>query len=217
MRVTDPWGTTFRLVEGSNDERDPRGKQPGDGISEGLAMRDLTIYSPLDCNMAGIARFCQQVLGAPILDQSTSQCVVSVGPRQTLSFVAHPQGQAVVQHEDLRDDHVEPPTGFSAFLSNYGPHVSIYVADLPGCYKRAEDLGITYVNPRFKRRAYTLEQAMDDCMFRILDIKDPDKPNDGIILQLEHEIRSVVKPDGTMYKSCPFDEIPKACRGAETA
>lgn len=180
-------------------------------------MRDLTIYTPVGCNMAGIARFYKQVLGAPILEQSTTQCVVSVGPRQTLSFVVHPKGQTVVQHEDLRDDHVEPPPGFSSFLSNYGPHVSIYVADLPGCYKRAQDLGIAYVNPRFKRRAYTREQAIDDCMFRILDIKDPDEPDDGVILQLEHEVRSVVKRDGTMYKSCPFDEIPEACRGGAEA
>jgi hypothetical protein len=87
----------------------------------------------------------------------------------------------------------------------------MYVADLADCYRKANDLNLVYVNPRFKRRAYTEEQAMDDCMFRCLDIVDPDNPEDGSILQLEHEVRSVVKRDGNMYGSCPFDEIPAAC------
>jgi len=45
-------------------------------------------------------------------------------------------------------------------------------------------------------------------MFRIIDIVDPESPN-TVILKLEHEVRSVVKKDGTIYKSCPFNEIPK--------
>ena len=48
-------------------------------------------------------------------------------------------------------------------------------------------------------------------MFRCLDIVDPDNPDGGIILRLEHEIRSVLKGDGNMYKSCPFDETPDGC------
>jgi hypothetical protein len=35
--------------------------------------------------------------------------------------------------------------------------------------------------------------------------------DDGPILKLEHEIRSVIKRDGTKYKSCPFDTIPDGC------
>ncbi len=34
---------------------------------------------------------------------------------------------------------------------------------------------------------------------------------DGVILRLEHEVRSVVKRDGRLYKSCPFDAIPDGC------
>jgi hypothetical protein len=82
----------------------------------------------------------------------------------------------------------------------------MYVADLAATYQRAADLGVTYVNPRFSRRAYSLPEALNDCMFRCLDIVDPENIEQGPILQLEHEIRSVVKVDGTKYKSCPFDE-----------
>jgi hypothetical protein len=122
----------------------------------------------------------------------------------------HPERRSSVIHDDLRDDKVVTPPGCSKFLSNYGPHVSLYVADLVSCYRNADALGVVYVNPRFKRRAYTLEEAIDDCMFRCLDIVDPWQPG-TVILRLEHEVRSVLKRDGTMYKSCPFDTIPDAC------
>ena len=48
-------------------------------------------------------------------------------------------------------------------------------------------------------------------MFRCLDIVDPLNIDAGPILQLEHEVRSVVKRDGTKYKSCPFVDIPSEC------
>lgn len=136
-------------------------------------MSDLTIYTPVNCKLAGIARFYEQVLGAPILDSTAERCVVSVGPKQTLTFVPHPDGHSDVSHDDLRDDHVSPPPGCPIFWSNYGPHISMYVANLPESYRKADSLGVVYVNPRFKRRAYNLEQAVDDCMFRCLDIVDP--------------------------------------------
>eukprot|EP00540_Astrosyne_radiata_P022877 CAMPEP_0116866888 /NCGR_PEP_ID=MMETSP0418-20121206/26313_1 /TAXON_ID=1158023 /ORGANISM="Astrosyne radiata, Strain 13vi08-1A" /LENGTH=168 /DNA_ID=CAMNT_0004502641 /DNA_START=146 /DNA_END=652 /DNA_ORIENTATION=- len=160
--------------------------------------------------MEGIARFYEQILECPVLECSESRCCISVGPRQTLSFVRHPKGRLTVQHEDMRDDQVEPPPGMPSFMSNYGPHVSMYVADLESTYRRADRLGLAYVNPRFKRRAYTLDEALKDCMFRCLDIVDPNDVEAGPILRLEHEVRSVVKQDGSKYKSCPFFDIPDA-------
>lgn len=219
LAVADPWGSRFRLVAGAADERDPRGKQPGP-ITKGLTMTDLTIYTPVDCNMAGIGRFYRDILGAPaqILDNDSDndqpQCVVTVGPKQTLTFAPHPQGLDTVVHDDLWDEQFESPQGFPNFLSNYGPHVSMYVADLVGSYKKADALGLAYVNPRFSRRAFTLDEAIADCMFRCLNIVDPANPDAGVILKLEHEIRSVVKKDGSMYKSCPFDAIPEGVNAA---
>jgi len=162
--------------------------------------------------MAGIARFYEHILNAPILDVHDNGCVVSVGPSQTLTFAPHPDGSTIPSHEDLHDEQFESPPGKPAYLSNYGPHVSMYIADLPESYRKADELGLAYVNPRFSRRAFTLDEAVSDCMFRCLDIVDPDRPDAGVILKLEHEIRSVVKRDGSMYKSCPFDEIPAGCR-----
>lgn len=207
LHVTDPWGSQFRLVQGG--ERDSRGQQDG-GLSEGFGMSDLTLYCPANSNMGGIERFYEQILGAVVVERNQEQCVVATGPQQTLTFRQHPAGKTVVQHEDLRDDKVETPEGFPTFESNYGPHVSIYVADLPKAYRAADAFGLIYVNPRFKRRAYTLEEAVDQCIFRCLNIVDPDSGE--LILKLEHEVRSVVQRDGAMYKSCPFDEIPQGCR-----
>ena len=50
-------------------------------------------------------------------------------------------------------------------------------------------------------------EAVEQCMFRILDVVDPEQPDAGPILQLEHEVRSATKADGTKYKSCPLDVV----------
>ena len=153
------------------------------------------------------------------MQQNEFECVVSMGPHQTLSFRPKPSlspatSSATVHHVDLRDEN-SSETAIAGindspfFPSNYGPHISIYVRSLPAAFGAADALGLVYVNPRFQRRAYTLEQAAEQCMFRILDIVHPDTGT--LILQLEHEVRSVVKRDGSMYKSCPFDDIPDGC------
>ena len=55
--------------------------------------------------------------------------------------------------------------------------------------------------------AHTKEEALDQCMFRVLDVVDPEHPENGSIVQIEHEIRSCVKPNGSKYKSCPLREV----------
>ena len=212
LEVTDPWGTKFLLIQADeNQGRDPRGVQPKGETSQGLALQDLTLYVPPNCNLSGIARFYQFIFNAPIQDLSSDRCVVSVGPYQTLTFQSDPGGRHDLVHHDLRAEQIDQPEGQSSILSNYGPHISMYIKDLPMAFQKAKELGVVYVNPRFKRQAYTLEDAMNDCMFRCLDIVDPENPQAGAIVELEHEIRSVVKQDGSMYKSCPFREIPRGC------
>ena len=164
--ITDPWGTRFKIMQ-SQEGKDDRGVQKGTD-SLGLYMKDITFYTPINTNFEGIARFYRDILGAPILQSDPSCCVVSVGPYQTLSFVPHPDGvSTIVSHDDLRDesplDDVDSSKPY--FPSNYGPHISIYVADnIRSTYKRAQAFGVTYVNPRFKRRAYNEEEVVDDCM-----------------------------------------------------
>jgi len=217
LQVTDPWGTHFNLVlDPSLSYKDGRGSQPkskdGDPNHDndnGIAMIDLTLFAPTDSNFAGIGRFYEQVLGAPILAVSKNECVVKVGPHQTLTFKARaqPDGQ-LIQHEALVKSDDENET----HPSNYGPHISMYIQDIRKSYQKAKDLGVLYVNPRFKRRAYTEEEAVDQCMFRCLNIIDPENPENGIILKVEHEVRSVVTKSGSKYKSCPFETIPEGCK-----
>ena len=55
LRVTDPWGTQFRLVVRPS-ARDGRGSQPGP-TSEPIAVPDLTVHVPPGASLAGIERF----------------------------------------------------------------------------------------------------------------------------------------------------------------
>lgn len=224
LMVTDPWGTNFRIVEENDkNKRDNRGSQPG-GLSEGIGISDLTIHVPMNCNLDGIGRFYRDVLGAELVgddgvqqenDKKKKMMVqIRMGPFQTLTFVPK-EFVEVDTHVDLREikeeSEGEKSSSSSTTIGNYGIHISLYVADLPACYQRANEIGVTYVNTRFSRQAYTIDDAIDQCMFRCLDIIDPLNIDDGPILKLEHEIRSVIKRDGTKYKSCPFDTIPDGC------
>ena len=218
--ITDPWGTKFKVVA-TNKMKDARGVQENYGDdSLGTCMDNLTIYTHSTANIAGIARFYNKILDAPILVSSCDVkvggglCVVSMGPYQILTFKsrddAH-ESDGVNMHVDLRDEPERNPPDKEYYPSNYGPHISIYIRDIRKTYRRAENLGITYVNPRFNRKAYNEDEVVRDCMFRCLDIVDPENVEAGAILRLEHEVRSVLKADGGLYKSCPFDEAPPGC------
>jgi hypothetical protein len=210
--VTDPWGTQFCIM-GSDDTNEDRaefeGAQPSlDGAekSEGLKVEDVTLYVRHGSNLQGIARFYQHVFGATSVEELESEDSISiaVGERQTLSFQYHPDGPKVkVRHEELRfevvDDKGNP--------SNLGPHISMYVTNLPHAYQMAEELNVLYVNARFKRRAYSQEEAIDQCMFRVLDVVDPLDKEKKVIVSLEHEVRAVKTRDGKKYKSCPLSNV----------
>lgn len=210
LRVTDPWGTEFVLIADPTLKfKDARGSQPGPLSENGIAMTDLTLHATPTCNFPGIARFYEHVLGTPILSSTENSCVIKVGPDQTLTFLAKSYGDnRSIQHEQL----VSPEKDSDeTYPSNYGPHISMYVKDLRKSYRKAKEINALYVNPRFKRRAYTEEEAVDQCMFRCLDIIDPLNVEDGAILRVEHEVRSVLKKNGEKYKSCPFVTIPEGC------
>lgn len=203
--VTDPWGSRFKLIQDATSA-DSRGKQPGPQ-SEPLAIKELLVHVPKHGRpdaLQGIARFYKHVFGcdAKVVDGGR-RVDVQVGGGQVLAFAQRIDNEPVA-HEELGEDEEGRST-------NHGAHVSMYVADLPSIYAKATDLGITYVNHRFKRRAYSLEEAVQQCMFRVIDVIDPDHPEDGAILRLEHEVRACITSDGSKYKSCPFFEIPSIC------
>lgn len=212
VRVTDPWGTKFVIKTSDKISKDSRGLQNGEA-SLGSSLENLTFYTPSDTNLAGIGRFYEQILDAPILTCDDEKCVVSVGPHQTLTFQRNSGSEYydANMHVDLRDEPEKNSEGLPYFQSNYGPHISIYIRDIKSTYRRAQELGVCYVNPRFSRLAYNEEEVVRDCMFRCLDIVDPENVQDGVILRLEHEVRSVLKGDGGKYKSCPFNDVPDGC------
>lgn len=211
LTVRDPWGTTFELFE-DPDVDDTRGTQPDGAAAEARCMRDLTISVPAAAGaagLAGIGRFYERVLEMPVHQLDEQRVVLAAGgvpradgtPRQTLSFALSPHDD-VAHDESGVDDEGRP--------LNRGAHVSLYCADMRAAYRRAHALGLLYVNHRFKRRAYTEEEAVEQCMFRMLDVVDPDDVAAGPIVRLEHEVRSATKADGSRYKSCPLEQVPEA-------
>ena len=197
--VSCPWGTAMALKVDAA-AADPRGVQAGEP-SAPLHMTDITLHVNAKADLSGIRRFYTQVMAVPEEDCQLfagQLLCLKIGPRQTLTFVAKPFGKA--KHAELGEDEEGRPT-------NGGVHLSMYVDDLGACYDRADALGLAFVNYRFKRRALTKDEALEQCMFRVLDVVDPLAPDDGPIVQVEHEIRSCVKPDGSKYKSCPLREV----------
>jgi len=186
--------------------------------------------------LLGVARFYQEVFSVPLIDKSVDKVSLSVSPYQTLSFKRPPGGKesekdlAQVLHDayisdakakgrgkdkekdkPLPDPHeaVELDPASGKIVANSGPHVSMYINDFSAAYRRAEKLGALFTNTRFKRQAFSLQDAQEQSMFRTLDIVDPLDPVAGPILRLEHECRSVLGKDGkSLYKSCPFDQVP---------
>lgn len=197
--VSCPWGTAMALKVDAA-AADPRGVQAGEP-SAPLHMTDITLHVNAKADLSGIRRFYTQVMAVPEEDCQLfagQLLCLKIGPRQTLTFVAKPFGKA--KHAELGEEEEGRPT-------NGGVHLSMYVDDLGACYDRADALGLAFVNYRFKRRALTKDEALEQCMFRVLDVVDPLAPDDGPIVQVEHEIRSCVKPDGSKYKSCPLREV----------
>ena len=222
--VSCPWGTpmTIKVDEGAAD---PRGVQDG-AASAPLHMTDIALHVSRGADLEGVKRFYNQIMGVPEADctlVADQLLQLQIGPAQTLSFVAKPFGKA--NHAELgEDDEGRPRCGnqpvifrarrwrgetdsYTGRPTNGGIHISMYVDDLGAVYDRADALGLAYVNYRFKRRAHTKDEALDQCMFRVLDVVDPDAPENGPIVQVEHEIRSCVKTDGSKYKSCPLREV----------
>ena len=185
----------FRLIV-DNSVEDIRGVQPGDK-SLPCAMSDLCVHVPLNCDIDGIGRFYNYVFKAPIITNSDNIQVV-VSPEQTLTFKKVNKN---IDHSDLRTDE-------NGKIGNHGPHISMYITDFVNAYKRAESIGSLFVNYRFKRQATNIDEAVNDCMFRCLNIIDTNDVTRTPIIAIEHEVRSIVTSDGKLYKSCPFYEIP---------
>lgn len=209
LNVSDPWGNKF-IILNTKRNKDERGTQAGDSL--GVEMSDLLVNVPPNANMNGIARFYDRILDTPILKCDDARVVVSMGPYQTMTFEkSDDPNDDINMHVDMRDEPENNSEGKQYYSSNYGPHVSIYISDIRSTYNRVKELGAEYVNPRFSRKAYNEDEVVNDCMFRCLDIIDPENVDAGPIIRLEQEVRSVIKADGSLYKSCPFNTVPPGC------
>ena len=201
ISCTDFHGTNYRLLVDALAE-DDRGVQPGAESSlPCAAISCLEVNVPHSASLKGISKFYDYAFGAPTEDLTEEHVKIAISPKQTLCFKrAEKPAPHSCPHDDVRELEGEG-------IANYGAHISMYVHDFASAYRKAEELKTGFVNHRFARRAYTLEEAVEQCMFRTLNIVDPEDPT-NIILRLEHEIRAMTSPDGKMYKSFPLTAIP---------
>lgn len=175
-----PFGNKYLATLGP---RDPRGFQDEAEKAKCNGINEITLHAPSNSDLPAIAKFYSTIFGL-VPELSETSVSIPFGPYQKLTFVPGPLPN-------------------SDYIDGTGPHISLYTTDLPSVWERACVLDLVYVNPRFKRRAETLDEAIDQCMFRVLAIVDPDSGRK--IMRLEHEIRSKFKRDGkSKYKSYPF-------------
>ena len=181
MEVTCPYGNTFVCGLGSGDSRGSQDEVTPKMDCKGIARVELHVPSASDLD--GVQRFYRAVFGVESAVDEDGVLVVPFGPNQVLAFKV-----GTIENDN--------------YLDGTGPHISLYVDNLTKTWVSTVAIkrSLVYVNPRFKRQAKSLDEALDQCMFRVLNIVDPLSP-ERTIMRLEHEIRSATKVDGTKYKS----------------
>lgn len=195
-------GTQY-LLNVDPDSEDDRGIQPGaEAALPCAAISCLEVNVPKAASLEGISRFYDYTFGAPTTERTEDYINIGISPKQTLCFKRSDEpAEHSCPHDDVRELENEG-------IANYGAHISMYVHDFASAFKKSEELNANFVNHRFKRRAYTLEEAVDQCMFRTLNIVHPDDPS-TVILRFEHEVRSMTTAEGKPYKSFPLTAIPQ--------
>lgn len=177
-----PYGNSFLCSPGPGS---PSHAQPG--AAPGAACRgisSLELFVVDGAHLAGIARFYERVFGARG-ELGGGELRVPFGLHQAVTFR-------------------EGPVENGGYEGGFGPHVSLYVDDLRGVWESAAaiDPRLIFVNPRFANKAYTIEQAEEQCIFRLLEIVDPEDPG-RVLLRMEHEVTSAVTKDGGRNPAYP--------------
>jgi hypothetical protein len=122
---------------------DARSRQENAEDAEARCILDLTLHLPTGTTpsrLAGIGRFYEHVLGCEVASLDDQTCIIATGgprradgsPLQTLTYKVC--DRADVRHDDLDVDD-------EGRALNRGAHISIYLNDLRGAYRRADELG----------------------------------------------------------------------------
>lgn len=121
-------------------------------------------------------------------------------------------------HDDIKQELVfrESSSAATADAYDHVPfkdyHIAIYVHDLEKTFRKCEQLGLVWINPRYQGfplfdTVDTLEKARKSSQFRIKKIVDPATLE--VLLLFEHEIRDLSHP------SCPLNVGTQRQQGKE--
>ena len=190
-----PYGNRFKAF--ASEGLDARGVQPGPR-SIGLGVAYIEYQVPFGTAKL-ISRFYQRMLGAHVSleggDYESEPCVFGMMPQR-----------AVVRAGPLQELVF---TESHAPTADTGHHIAIYVNHFSNTFEALNAAGLIYSNPNYPdENADNLAAAVEQAQFRFRDIislgdADCGGTNQGVILQLEHEVRSIDHP------SCCFSAFCK--------
>jgi len=84
----------------------------------------------------------------------------------------------------------------SDFEEDSGDHMAIYIGDIEGCFHRAQELGVAWVNPRFPNldgQACSMENTRQFHQFRVRELRN----ESGELIHIqEHEVTQCLSSHG---------------------
>ncbi|KAG9403072.1 hypothetical protein AC1031_006613 [Aphanomyces cochlioides] len=168
----------FESPLGYVDSERARGTQPGaSSMGDGIPYMKFLVRPG---TASGIARFYQRYLGAackvlPTRSQNRHVCSIACGPLQKLLF------------EESDDD----------LLPYDGHHICLYIDNFEASYKQLAASRLNWNTPLFGDRCDTWELTQKNQQFRFIRVEDPESGE--LLLELEHEVRSVAHPRWPMF------------------
>lgn len=205
LEVSCPWGNIWRCVPSGDAAAlaswlTHLGVAPSGGASaRGVGLSRIEIRCPVGRGSA-IARFYRDLLGAPAVCSPVGRVDVLCGGLTALCFVESPD------YVDMR--------GFSRGLERDQWSLALYLEDFEGAYDRLAEEGLEWDKARsFESggsggsggsassvNSATLNSTCDQFFFK--DIRDLETGE--IIMELEHEVRSLQHP------RCPLGRFQSA-------
>lgn len=183
LEVTCPWGNVFNCVASASAAElqakcTSLGSHPGDQ-AKGVSFSKVEVFCPVG-TASSIARFYSRMLGAET-SCAGGMATVHCGPLTALHFV-----------ESTSCAELRP---WSKNVERDQWHIAIYLHDFEGTLTRLSKAGLIWDKGAATVRVGTAEDAAKQQQFRFKDIQDP---AGNIIMEIEHEVRSL------SHKDCPL-------------
>ncbi|GMH97252.1 hypothetical protein TrVE_jg6325 [Triparma verrucosa] len=151
------------------------GKDPPSPSTGSIIGLDYVRSSVPPSTVPSILNFYSHLFGSTVSSPTPGTGIISIGG-------ITPSGSPIQSLIYTEDSSTTPYDGH---------HLAVYVGGgIPGfreVFKRAKELGVVWVNPRFSDKAMEIEEAMECMQFRFKDIVDVESKE--VLFEMEHEVR----------------------------